>query len=1188
VRYELRSNAVGSEQGLHRFPALEDLVQTFAAHGVEVAFVREVFHEEGEVNLASGRHARGVTVRGKTVRALAPETHIRGCLAWARAVAARPERGLHADLPQLRTTNGAALVIAQALARGQQAFVSGLDATAWLRLTTPADPACKAVPEPIAQSEALYRDYLGRAGRPTGFMAALERLLRLGLLPGATGATAREILAARDPAGLKRLSEAQIVNAALLDELVERYERLVEQFCAQLGAEAALGELPQLFDLLTQGAAPEKLHARLVEFALPERREAIEGRRGLLHELRIGLQNGDEAQREDFQRRLLADVVRLRGALDPRAYARTHRLDEVQPARLEALGPPRQWYLAWQQDGAVPAAAPDAVAKPASASAAAPAGPLPAVATHGLFELIVQLVYQARYPQPFRAGSEPPAVLLARGLLEQVRLERFDLRRLHRLHPGLPARGVAANLAAKVPVTRPELERIRAALGEALFPLERVAAPLARALAKRHEEAERGRATQAREAFLHGAFRLLAAMNYVVGRAEPDPLLRQAALAAGRALGLTMLESRDQIRRRAPLPPAAADDAPGTPEDEHLRAEGYQLLMVRDGARWFPLRAAPAVLAGTWRHLLRERVAQAVRGLVAKKLNYLVERHGAGLFALLHDHVTARPGLDLSARQFAELLVETRLFDAARLREFGYAEDAPRAGEAEDAPNPWLAALQEREGPAALEPFLGSRGEAACNAARRALAEALEGYGAPAGDDAPTLRGALAALAAEERFDLHEPAARALLARSREADALTELLGELVAPHAEAWAAAREANAALELPLPGPLAPLALLRERHALEPEAGPLQVRLLAAPRQAPPGGVPGAIVQGLAARLRADAGAPLADSLGLLQRHEAAWRRLVQAAALPLLDQMLRETVLRMVEPQGLQPADLRALPEGQVLCLGASGHDQARFGRVVARPERREAFATLSELASRLLRFGRLREELAWYRELIGDIREIIAGLNLSTYDAPYILRYGRTLGELDAALAVRPEEFAAADLAEVQRLAQSIGALVRSFYEQERSVALRDRWMSRISMRLRTMHPTVRLTFVDDLHEQARAPAPEEEAETDSAGAPGTTAGGAEAAAGARREDHQTFSERVRNVVEFRARMEGVRAFVVAPNNTQRQLAVGVIDQLYRLKGVHTAIFVDVSGSMDLLDALRTRIPAHRLFDLNAL
>jgi hypothetical protein len=58
--------------------------------------------------------------------------------------------------------------------------------------------------------------------------------------------------------------------------------------------------------------------------------------------------------------------------------------------------------------------------------------------------------------------------------------------------------------------------------------------------------------------------------------------------------------------------------------------------------------------------------------------------------------------------------------------------------------------------------------------------------------------------------------------------------------------------------------------------------------------------------------------------------------------------------------------------------------------------------------------------------------------------------------------------------------------------------------------------------------------------------------------------------------------------VVAPNNTQRQLAVGVIDQLYRLKGVHTAIFVDVSGCTDLLDALRTRIPAHRLFDLNAL
>jgi hypothetical protein len=144
-------------------------------------------------------------------------------------------------------------------------------------------------------------------------------------------------------------------------------------------------------------------------------------------------------------------------------------------------------------------------------------------------------------------------------------------------------------------------------------------------------------------------------------------------------------------------------------------------------------------------------------------------------------------------------------------------------------------------------------------------------------------------------------------------------------------------------------------------------------------------------------------------------------------------------------------------------------------------------------------------------------------------------------------------------------------------DQERTVGLRDRWMSRIAMRLRAMHPSQRLTFLDALHEGPRAAAPDEaESEGDAESAP--VRGG----------DHQTFSERVRNVVDFRERMEARRAFVISPNNTQRRLTLGVIDQLYRLKGVHTAIFVDISGCEGFVDALRTRIPPHRLLDLNAL
>jgi len=129
-------------------------------------------------------------------------------------------------------------------------------------------------------------------------------------------------------------------------------------------------------------------------------------------------------------------------------------------------------------------------------------------------------------------------------------------------------------------------------------------------------------------------------------------------------------------------------------------------------------------------------------------------------------------------------------------------------------------------------------------------------------------------------------------------------------------------------------------------------------------------------------------------------------------------------------------------------------------------------------------------------------------------------------------------------------------------------------MNRIAMGLRRVHPNLHLTFVDALHEHA----------------PGGAAGdgGAAPAAPRRTEEHQTFSGRVRRVIDLRERMAGVRAVVLAPTNPQRRLALAAIDQLYRLMGVHTPILVDESGCESFLDALRTRIPPHRLFDMNAL
>ncbi|MCH8074619.1 MAG: hypothetical protein IIC64_02245 [SAR324 cluster bacterium] len=84
------------------------------------------------------------------------------------------------------------------------------------------------------------------------------------------------------------------------------------------------------------------------------------------------------------------------------------------------------------------------------------------------------------------------------------------------------------------------------------------------------------------------------------------------------------------------------------------------------------------------------------------------------------------------------------------------------------------------------------------------------------------------------------------------------------------------------------------------------------------------------------------------------------------------------------------------------------------------------------------------------------------------------------------------------------------------------------------------------------------------------------------------ESYQTFSERVRNVVEVRERLDRKKAFVMSPAHTQRQLTLNLLDHLQRLKGMQIPIFIDVSLCQAYVNDLRTRVPPYRLFTLSSL
>ncbi len=520
------------------------------------------------------------------------------------------------------------------------------------------------------------------------------------------------------------------------------------------------------------------------------------------------------------------------------------------------------------------------------------------------------------------------------------------------------------------------------------------------------------------------------------------------------------------------------------------------------------------------------------------------------------------------------------MFDRERLAEFGLNPRERNFAEGED---PRLASGPEGDEARQRERFANDRVKAELQQALAGFADLVQGYGRPAsadGEESPPLKSVLADLAAREQFDLRGDEAREALTRSRESGLLSQAVRDILLPRGRPLLELPEEGGALEIRLTGSMAYLALLREFHEVELDGQRLRVRLKPARFLGVAAvdefshAVGGELLQWISS---GKAGDRLHQAVVMLNQHDELWERLVQAATVPLLDQLLRETVLRLVRPSPPLPKHLPAISERNILCLSASSSDQARFSRIVKHPERRDVYATLSELAGWLMRFRRLRDEMAYFREVSGDILEIIAGFNLSAFDAPYLHRYGRQVKELQFLLNPPPEALTLGHLADIEAKAREIGGLVREAYDQERSLGLRDRWMGRVAMKLREMHPHLKPTFVDLLFEK-RAPAPGPAGGEDREDSPG----------GPSVEVYQTFSERVRNVVEIRQRLEQKQVFVMSPAHTQKQLTLTLIDHIHRFKGMLTPVFIDVTHCAAFINELRARIPPYRLFDLNAI
>jgi hypothetical protein len=779
-----------------------------------------------------------------------------------------------------------------------------------------------------------------------------------------------------------------------------------------------------------------------------------------------------------------------------------------------------------------------------------------------------------------------------RDLLSGLVFDVFNVAQLRHLKSSLPAKGVARSLGEKVPLNWGEMLKNIETLEEGLYPYAAVSSELAGRISGKFKDATEQKRVDELNDYLRGSVHLLRLTTYMLGQAGTNAASFQALLEAGRSLGLMVYGSRDELR----------SGSGGEQVEGEVAIQGTVMLMQRDDSRIFPLRSRPELIMLAYRYLARTQVALATRTFLSHKLNYLVTRYGSGLFEVLYQHLTWEGMLRLSRRQLWEILAQSKVLDAERLKELGYrADQDARSTENE---NPWLAPVQLRaEEPAKTGALQGDALEHAYREAYNRFVEFLQRFpvnkASPVGGGPQPMRSVLTELFTKQEIypPTHREALK-LLAGTMEAEALAHALVHFLGKN-EALLSGQDPEEALELTLPGRLATLTLLKDRFTVT--LGPAQ-RLV---RLVPAAGQPdsGARLTELDPTTRAltDFFAPLvgggastlpeaendirllAQALPVLNAYRTLWATLMHVSTVVFIDQALRETILKLVTPGPPSPKDLLKIPEEQVICLGPSTFNQAKFHRVVARVDRKDAYLTLSEMAGWLARLQRLREELRYFRDLIGDLQGIIRGLNLSVFDAAYVLNFGRSLQHLDDVLVVRPEEMTAENLKAIQERARAISLLLREIYDQESALRMRDRWLNRIIIELKRQRSNVRINFVDALFESSgTAPGAGKEGAAKDGGADG----GAER--DARSPEFQTFSERVRQCIEFRERMAQKRVIILSPANTQKNLTLNLIDQLFRLKGLYLTVMVDISSADSFTHELLSRVPPHRVFDLNAL
>ncbi|MDH4121775.1 MAG: hypothetical protein OEV94_08745 [Deltaproteobacteria bacterium] len=1132
IRYELYSNAASSDQGLVNTPWLMDLVDRLAARGVETFIHLQRYQQTGEINLANEKYGKGVTAKTTTLKHLRPESFLKGSLEWLRAVGPRPERGMHLDFNGIRATNGGVLLLEPLLKHNQWAFISGVENGLWERLISPVDLTLAQAPKTIRRSTALKQDFMERGARAASMLPLLRDMAEVDFLPEEAR---KKFTRMADAASLEAeggLTEGEVVNLLLLAETRDRYALLFAQFLEALLEDENSAETAPLLDLLTQGVSLVELKLRLGDFLLPGRAALVADKKTLAHELRIGLLQM-EPERDRFLRQLELLVLRKRLDRDPYLYARTVPLAHPTLEYLEVASPLRKFLVKLERTPRPPA---NRVLQDET--------------RFDLMKQTVELTYLGDYGNRRPMDQLPPRAMAARSLLGGFLLKHFDITKLHSLNPKVPSTGVAKNFAQKIPLTAEDLEQVVTRLGEMLFGKDGWEKTLAEQLTQAQSARSQQEKTGQMRRFLTGAHHLLPLTNYRLARGTTPA--DHAVAAAGQLLGLSV-----------------GSDGPAHPLEENKLGRGVVDLSRHEIGTLLGAKTPSAVLAPAYQALMTRRIVQLTRRFIAHRLESLFKTHQNQLFDRIHHHLVWEKGLNVSRNQLALLLFRQGVFDKVRLKAYGFDPGSLHPGETEPQAqergrrheDPFLLPQRQEEG--AEDPrFHSARLEEAHRRALEAFTQRLADTRARALQEGKQgqegVNAVLVLLAESGTPNPAETRAAHRLAATPQADALWALIEKQLAPLAQSMPGSPpqgDSPGEAEFFLPRPLAPLAWLCSSRTLRLGEASWTVELsphwAERPEELPPASA--RLATGLAAALSRPEGGPTAQALAALTGWREDWAALVRTTSLSLLGALLAETVLKLSRPGPPTLEDTARLPAEQVLLLAATSSDHGRFKEVHPSHKNRESLATLSEVASWLARFPRLEEEFDLYRTQVEEVLEQYRRFGLSLWEAPHMAAWASRLETLAQALAVAPEFLDEAGLTAIQQAARQAAVMARENHQKEQGLRMRDRWMTRLSLRIKAVRPEGRLNFMEDLF--------------------------------AEEADHQTFTLRSKEVLAIRHRLEKKTVFVLAPLANQRAMTLGLVEQLYRLKGLFTVIWVDISNADSLADELRGWIPPHRLIEL---